>query len=326
MRAPYLEGAPCELINVLDNTHRGYRIHAKVRPDNKRLALVIADDADAALAVHLRYVVFKLGPELRVSDVMNKPRVGGAVPDSKPSGQHAKWSNLCKIVEALSSMGLFEVAIGGGATMSYPRIGSLLHMCHSQGVIPNITVADTSWVADTHLLEMVEDTVGVVAFSVKDVTDCRQVVCDFGVDRIGFQVIDGVVSRREFKAILEYGIERSIPVTLLGFKATGRGSHYVRQQTQWADVIREIGRVPHTDFYYAIPGLSIDTALALEYEEELKSLHIPRQMYHTTEGKFSMYIDAVNMQCAASSYASDMKPLRSGEALVDQIKRMFAEM
>ena len=48
--------------------------------------------------------------------------------------------------------------------------------------------------------------------------------------------------------------------------------------------------------------LGIDTALARELEDELEDHGVPDFLFSTTEGDWSMFVDAVNRTASSSSY------------------------
>jgi hypothetical protein len=51
----------------------------------------------------------------------------------------------------------------------------------------------------------------------------------------------------------------------------------------------------------------IDTVLAEQWGTHLKDAKYPPEMYHTSEGKFSCYIDAVEWKIGPSSYVGQDK-------------------
>jgi hypothetical protein len=70
------------------------------------------------------------------------------------------------------------------------------------------------------------------------------------------------------------------------------------------------------------PNIAIDTTLAAICSEKLKSCKIPPQTYHTEEGAFSLYIDAVSGQMGPCSYAPEhMRPY-----FIDNLWEEFAQI
>lgn len=94
-----------------------------------------------------------------------------------------------------------------------------------------------------------------------------------------------------------------VPVTLLGYKTNGRGASCAPVSYDWwIDAVKS-AHCEGAD--WRTPQIGIDTALASEYENELKEAGVPSWLFHTKEGKFSMYIDAVEGKLAPSSYCED---------------------
>jgi len=66
--------------------------------------------------------------------------------------------------------------------------------------------------------------------------------------------------------------------------------------------------------------IGIDTALANEYKDQIKD--IDQMLVTYDEGKFSMYIDAVEMKAGASSYCEDYFPVKDFRS--DDYLKLFA--
>jgi hypothetical protein len=115
-------------------------------------------------------------------------------------------------------------------------------------------------------------------------------------------------------------------VTLLGFKEIGRGTNFKQRskydffdEVGWIKVVQELNKK------IACPYISIDTALARSSQDKLVELECPDYLYHVEEGKYSMYIDAVNSTYGPSSYHLDkMLPLKDSYDI--DIKGMFASV
>ncbi len=73
VQAPAPEGLAGELGSVLDGPDRRDREISEVRPDEKRLVVGIADDADPRMGMHAPDIVVELRAELGVLDVMDDP-------------------------------------------------------------------------------------------------------------------------------------------------------------------------------------------------------------------------------------------------------------
>jgi organic radical activating enzyme len=140
------------------------------------------------------------------------------------------------------------------------------------------------------------------------------------------QVVMGTVSDEDFEGILDL-CHQGPSLTLLGYKTTGRGGAFEPKPTDnWVDryiALREDGHAPYR--------LGIDTVLAAQIEGRLEALNVPKASYETEEGKFSMYIDAIDMKMGKCSYVDDKEytelsydPVAKA-SVEPEIRRAFAQ-
>jgi hypothetical protein len=102
----------------------------------------------------------------------------------------------------------------------------------------------------------------------------------------------------EYKKILETAYEHHVQVTLLGYKLNGRGIEFKpHPHDGWLAVIKEMREEKKW------VRIGIDTAIANEFGRTIQLEGISDCLYHTQEGKFSCYIDAVTKKIAPSSYS-----------------------
>lgn len=264
---------------------------------------------------------------------------------STPSGKHAEGNDLMSLGYFLSDAGVFEVAIGGGEPTEHPAFLTLLEVLKRHGVVPNFTTRSTKWLEDEVFSRKVLDTVGAFAFSVdgSNTHDMERIVDIFkyrkyDMNKLNLQVIPAVVPEYLFKNILRTAAEAQIRVTLLGYKDSGRGGKYRSvsagksiyrdffDEEKWLDVLKEL-----QEKITWIPSISIDTTLAATHLEKLKASGIPEYLYHTQEGKYSMYLDMVEMQYGPSSYHVDLlksqyTPLDTRRSAKRTIEEMFSNI
>lgn len=262
---------------------------------------------------------------------------------STPSGKHAESNDLMSLGYFLSDAEVFEVAIGGGEPTEHPAFLTLLEVLKRYGVVPNFTTRSTKWLEDEVFSRKVLDNVGAFAFSVdgSNTPDMERIVDIFkyrkyDMKKLNLQVIPAVVSEYSFKVILRIAAEARIRVTLLGYKDSGRGGKYrsvsagksiyrdVFDENKWLDVLKELQE--NKDFW--LPSISIDTTLAATHIDKLKASGIPEYLYHTQEGKYSMYLDMVDMRYGPSSYHVDLlksqyTPLDTRRSAKSTIEEMF---
>ena len=232
--------------------------------------------------------------------------------DSTRNGQHASISDLIALADALASMKVFEVAIGGGEPTDHPDFVQFLQELKSKDIVPNFTTAKLGWLSDKNCLAILENC-GAFAYSVTCTKQVQELInsiesskkarrFSFGGEwsKVTIQIVMGTMGRPEFESVLSMAKDHGIPVTLLGFKSVGRGAKYKpKTYDWWLDSCKNLVA------NYELPLIRVDTALAAQYENEIKASGIPEWCFHVLEGKFSAYYDAVAKKFARSSYQLD---------------------
>ncbi|MVN86483.1 radical SAM protein [Deinococcus sp. HMF7620] len=218
--------------------------------------------------------------------------------DSRPGRRHARLEDVAQIAAEAGRAGVFEVALGGGEVSEYPDFLAALHLFRAAGVVPNFTTRRLRWLAQ--LWPQVRDLVGGVAVSVARAAEVRLLgslilTSERRSGQLVAQVVMGTVQPEELRSLVREAGAAGIRVTLLGFKDVGRGQTFQPLSYDWwlADLADYVRHTP----------VSIDTALAAECPADLAALLLPGS-YHTEEGRFSAYVDAVAMTLAPSSYHS----------------------
>jgi hypothetical protein len=267
-------------------------------------------------------------PELVDLKITNrcKKKCSYCYQDSHKDGKHAHLYDIERIIEALSHLGVFEIALGGGETTSHPDFIKILEACTGHGIVPNFTTRDIDWFKNEKNVDAFKKHCGRVAFSVETEHGFEHVMSVVNYHhlnndcRVAIQCIDGVSD-------LEFVLKSSkLPVVLLGYKETGRGAKsYVRNS------------IPTTfeQAYEAYQsskvwnGLGIDTKYIADHREEIEKAGVHKNLYTTREGVYSMYIDAVKSQMGESSYCGKMVDLiypsfgHKSQSLEDQIAKFF---
>lgn len=238
---------------------------------------------------------------------------------STRSGVHAPKQVWERALQALSKLEVFEVAIGGGEPTLHPDFHEIVRYCKSVGITPNFTTKNIGWFKNRNKETL--DLCGGFAYSVETEDNIHNLVEKLNGmyqeenrnrsyskpyyaynNKVTIQVIDGVVSEVELKDILDACSEYHFRLIILGYKTNNRGQEYSSQKTvtNWLKVVQEARKDR-----YRWMSVSIDTALASQYQEDLKKANIPHVLYFSEEGKFSMYLDLVSMKAGASSYHED---------------------
>jgi hypothetical protein len=229
---------------------------------------------------------------------------------STPEGEHANKYDIYNIIQVLESNKVFEVALGGGEPTIHPHFIDILRTLKRSSIVVNFTTRSLSWIKDTDLRDQILPLIGSFAYSV---THQKQVVSLGSLTQLFYMhnikpvihVVMGTVSEYALREILKVCHMYQFSVTLLGFKTTGRGDSFFKQECDWLRVAKELLAVGDC------PSLGIDTCLAQQYETQLIEENIPSYAYTLLEGAFSCYVDAVALTMGPSSFCSpeEMKPL-----------------
>lgn len=223
---------------------------------------------------------------------------------STAKGAHAELSTIKNLAKKLGELQCFEVALGGGEPTMHPDFEKILAIFRKNHIIPNFTTRTLNWMTQPNA-ESILKKCGAFAFSVqsaKDVTDLSTALqASKHLTKGIAQYVMGSTDLAEFERILEETHSKNISITLLGYKTTGRGSEFKpHDYSGWLATVRKVYNKPWMK-------LGIDTALAEEYEKQLKTNHVSNITYSTKEGKFSMYVDAVANKVGPSSFCNQLE-------------------
>lgn len=260
--------------------------------------------------------------------------------DSTLSGKHAKVEDMKKIVNELNKKEVLEVALGGGETTLHPEFINILKEFYDNKVVPNFTTKNHNLLRQENAQEILKYC-GAIAFSVENSNEMKKVILsqkqinienkiDLGyisyynhddkkewTSKVVFQIVLGVQSEEEFKKMLGIAKEFDVKVTLLGFKEYGRGQEFAPYKyDNWLEIVKP---------FLNNGNISIDTALAGEFSDLLEKEKVPKNTYHTVEGAFSLYIDAVKMEMAPSSYIGKEQSKKFDENWIEQYKDLYVD-
>lgn len=243
--------------------------------------------------------VYNIGVPTNHNYFSNGMLVHNCYQGSTTNGNHAKLDKIETIIRTLSDNEVFEIAYGGGEPTSHPDFIKILKYTREHHIIPNFTTRNIKWLHE-HLGE-IADIIGSFAYSVDSQHKIRELatICDFydvSHHKVCIQYVLGANHISALRYIIEQCSEYRFSLTLLGFKQQERGANF-RQHNydEWFDIVTK----SIEDKYYCKIG--IDTALASQYKTLLEE-RVPKWLYHTDEGRFSWYIDAVNNKMGPSSY------------------------
>ncbi len=225
---------------------------------------------------------------------------------STPEGKHADTFVVQETLRALGELQVFEVAFGGGEPTLHSDFVKILETARYNNVVPNFTTRNLAWLRDEKVRDKIIAAMGAFAYSVDTPDDIRRVdeatkgikpLRDYDSRKVTVQYVVGQdVEENALRDILMAAAEVRIPITLLGYKTTGRGAAFGEKPCpRWVDIIDEVRKSKYVQ-------VGIDTVLADRGRERLIEKGLDPVCLAPTEGTFSCYIDAVTKKMHRSSY------------------------
>lgn len=220
-----------------------------------------------------------------------------------PTGKHAALDDLRALARELGDAEVFEVALGGGEPTLHPAFPQVLQLFHESGCKPNFaTYSLAAWRGKPVITAAVQKYAG--SFAVSCLTEVGG-IADWNkhnTPQATLQVPLGCYPRATVEAALNAACAMDVPVTLLGYKATGRGAAFTPEAYAWV-----VDLLLNKDHGYRRFGA--DAVFVSQFGAQLEAGGISPKLMVTGEGAFTCYIDAVTGQAGASSYCGALHPL-----------------
>jgi hypothetical protein len=220
---------------------------------------------------------------------------------STKNGIHAPKERIFQIVDKLVELGTFEIALGGGEPTQHPDFLEIIQYIRDRGIVPNFTTFSLNWIKNAEFSSAVKLFAGGVGLSVQTEKDLLKYSRkEHGRDyKVMLQHVLGASPVSETLKIIDFASENFLPLLLLGYKDVGFGKSYTKYDYQDLPLLLKL----RLKDKYRWLSLSMDSALLNEIPEITSVLESPRELsVDASEGKFSMYIDAVEPRMARSSY------------------------
>lgn len=242
---------------------------------------------------------------------------------STRKGQHA--DHLDSLARLLGEARVFEVAIGGGEPTLHPKLGEFVDSLRYAGVVPNLTTKNLAWLAAPTLSDAVIAKLGAFAFSAESSDDVRALAEALehrpeAKRKATIQYVMGATATlRDFQDVLYACGDAEFPITLLGYKTTGRGLEHGERAVEpaWLKVVKDAVAQRHM-------RIGIDTVLVDRWWDALLKAGVPEWALTRKEGAFSCYVDAVARTVHASSFTDKPGlPLKTS-ATVDDFQAAYA--
>lgn len=226
---------------------------------------------------------------------------------SSLKGKHASIETIHKVIQNLPAG--VELAIGGGNPLAHPDIINILTMIKNTGLVANMTVNVQHLRPFRKLTRIIRDRGLIRGLGISCIlgisyvhgfSDDIMLVAD---ENTVYHVIAGETDMKSFERINHYGDK----VLILGYKQYGRGMlHYSetieKNLSKWRYWIGTV--IGQTKTIISFDNLAIKQ-LGIR---DIISIDDWDKCYMGDDGKFTLYIDAVNEKYAVSSI-NDRVPL-----------------
>jgi organic radical activating enzyme len=228
--------------------------------------------------------------------------------DSTIEGKFSNPSFVGEIARVLGNMGVFEVAIGGGEPTFHPSLGKIIDNFYHKGICVNLTTRSKAWLDNPPLSKIILERVSGLAFSVGgssyqsyyDIEDVASWLRRHHYKgELSVHYVLGTGSTDQVIRELTRLATMTSRITLLGFKQTGRARNYQPNKINMQEILE------HCRSHYYTLGL--DTKAVQDYKQEIRKAKISKVLVTEKEGKFSLYIDAVQRFIAPDSYSATSK-------------------
>lgn len=225
---------------------------------------------------------------------------------STQAGRHAEYDRIQRILWTLGDLRVFEVAIGGGEPTLHPKFAEIVDAAVMSHVVPNFTTKNVAYVSSSVGAAVIEKCGG-FAVSVGQAEDVRQLaahVTGAARQKLTVQHIVGMTAYQTV-GVIDACVDAQIPLTLLGYKYTGRGAIHAKslrrnpQPDRWIDDVKRATTARDRSRRVKI---AIDTVLADKFYDRLIDEGVPEWCLTRKDGQFSAYVDAVTGRVHPSSY------------------------
>ena len=246
---------------------------------------------------------------------------------------------------SLAALKVFEVAIGGGEPTWAKHFKETIRHFHGLGITCNFSTRNLDWLRNPSEVEQIIPYTGAFAYSLIGPNDLKgdknKVKELFSLLNANGILQEGSESKKtkaslhaivgpkcfemyDIQSLLNTANEYDFPITLLGFKQTGRGADVKVEPNFYKGLIKEI-KTWRKQQKFASP-IGIDTTLASYLQKELKEEGISDLLYTTKEGVYSCYIDMTQNKIGPSSYCSpeQMMPVENNYWEEEAITKAFA--
>lgn len=199
-----------------------------------------------------------------------------------------------------------ELAIGGGNPLSHPGLIEFLEYMKSRKIICNLTVNQVHFEKEQDYIEKLVGNKLIYGLGVSllnPTTKFLDMVTKY--DNTIIHTINGVTSIKQYEKLSDKGLK----ILILGYKLLRRGNEYYARSSKVEDFKFELKeKLPN--LLDKFKTVSFDNLAINQLEiKKLVSEDYWNEFYMGDDGNYTMYIDLVKEEFAASSTRTDRYPL-----------------
>ena len=237
---------------------------------------------------------------------------------STKKGKHADLDEIREFATHIGSMGVFEVAIGGGDPTTHPHFAEILKAFSQNGVVPNFSTQLWDWFDDEALISAVKEHCGAAALSTQSITKARKFYQKCKKHHIQGHIhyVLGLKPLSSLQRMLKLDVEGVYGqhLVLLAYKEMGRAEGTPpKDYTGWQQMVRE-----HCERHWNW-RIAVDSFLVDDVHDGFTRDEVPSELYESGDGRFSLYWDAVEGSYAAHSFKPQDERLHYGKGSAKRV-------
>ncbi len=244
---------------------------------------------------------------------------------SGPDGLHADLDRLAQVLSVLPAG--VEIAVGGGNALSHPNLIDFLRKIKAQGLIANMTINQKHLAGyKDMLLSMISEKlihgVGISYNDEKYLPDVEPILQ--ASDNVVFHMIMGINAVEDVAILHRFCGDRNkvVKALVLGYKQYGFGiNHYLKnpaiEDNKYLWYVKLASYFKRKDLVLSFDNLAIDQMKLRRYFTD----EAWNKFFMGNEGKYSIFIDAVEQKYAKSS-TSDSRKSFDECSLIDFFKQL----
>ncbi|MDD3982832.1 MAG: radical SAM protein [Candidatus Omnitrophica bacterium] len=273
---------------------------------------------------------FPLSVDLKITNYCTK-NCSFCYQNSSKYGTFAPYDIIKKWIDLLVEAKVMEVTFGGGEPTTHPDFIKIIDYAKSKNIIQSFTTSNIDWFLNTKDIKQVMNQINSFAFtpaSLEDITRILAFIYLYGIDiPVYFNLVENIHRdnlngyKKYIKTIKDHywDYNKNLIVNLLGFKNTNeKTAKYEDLSSNKKEMLQALMFAQDNNI-----RIGIDTSFAAKYQDILNILNIPTVSYFKEEGKFSMYIDAVEGKLGKSSYTDEYIDFNPNKQNVEKFLNIY---